>query len=81
MFANGPMDVLDHSCSKLGFGGKMCIDGTLKMEEEIDDHYISDMPIPIIEKEFLIKTDIEKLTENNTLKEQILLKISIDFDQ
>jgi 4-hydroxy-3-polyprenylbenzoate decarboxylase len=29
------MDVLDHSCSKLGFGGKMCIDGTKKMEEEI----------------------------------------------
>jgi 4-hydroxy-3-polyprenylbenzoate decarboxylase len=29
------MDVLDHSCSKLGFGGKMCIDGTKKMEEEL----------------------------------------------
>jgi 4-hydroxy-3-polyprenylbenzoate decarboxylase len=36
-FANGPMDVLDHSCSKLGFGGKMCIDGTSKFEEESDD--------------------------------------------
>ena len=33
-FAQGPMDVLDHSCSKLGFGGKMCIDGTKKFEEE-----------------------------------------------
>jgi 4-hydroxy-3-polyprenylbenzoate decarboxylase len=30
------MDVLDHSCSKLGFGGKMCIDGTAKFEEEKD---------------------------------------------
>ncbi len=38
-FANGPMDVLDHSCSKLGFGGKMCIDGTKKFEEEMDDSY------------------------------------------
>jgi 4-hydroxy-3-polyprenylbenzoate decarboxylase len=28
------MDVLDHSCSKLGFGGKMCIDGTRKFDEE-----------------------------------------------
>jgi 4-hydroxy-3-polyprenylbenzoate decarboxylase len=28
------MDVLDHSCSKMGFGGKMCIDGTKKFEEE-----------------------------------------------
>jgi 4-hydroxy-3-polyprenylbenzoate decarboxylase len=35
-FSQGPMDVLDHSCSKLGFGGKMCIDGTSKAEEEID---------------------------------------------
>ena len=34
-FSQGPMDVLDHSCSKLGFGGKMCIDGTGKTEEEI----------------------------------------------
>jgi 4-hydroxy-3-polyprenylbenzoate decarboxylase len=34
-FTQGPMDVLDHSCAKLGFGGKMCIDGTKKQEEEI----------------------------------------------
>jgi 4-hydroxy-3-polyprenylbenzoate decarboxylase len=31
------MDVLDHSCSKLGFGGKMCFDGTRKHEEERSD--------------------------------------------
>ena len=33
------MDVLDHSCSKMGFGGKMCIDGTKKFEEERDESY------------------------------------------
>jgi 4-hydroxy-3-polyprenylbenzoate decarboxylase len=38
-FSQGPMDVLDHSCSKLGFGGKMCIDGTAKSEEEISEEY------------------------------------------
>jgi 4-hydroxy-3-polyprenylbenzoate decarboxylase len=38
-FSTGPMDVLDHSCSKLGFGGKMCIDGTFKENEEIDDSW------------------------------------------
>jgi 4-hydroxy-3-polyprenylbenzoate decarboxylase len=38
-FSQGPMDVLDHSCSKLGFGGKMCIDGTCKYEEELDVNY------------------------------------------
>ncbi|MBL7718207.1 MAG: menaquinone biosynthesis decarboxylase [Flavipsychrobacter sp.] len=36
-FSQGPMDVLDHSCSKLGFGGKMCIDGTRKWEEELSE--------------------------------------------
>jgi 4-hydroxy-3-polyprenylbenzoate decarboxylase len=39
-FSQGPMDVLDHSCSKLGFGGKMCIDGTRKWEEEKSDQYV-----------------------------------------
>ncbi len=38
-FSQGPMDVLDHSCSKLGFGGKMCIDGTARTPEEKDDRY------------------------------------------
>ena len=38
-FSQGPMDVLDHSCSKLGFGGKMCIDGTTKSVEETDEGY------------------------------------------
>nr|MDQ6904884.1 menaquinone biosynthesis decarboxylase [Bacteroidota bacterium] len=38
-FSQGPMDVLDHSCSKLGFGGKMCIDGTFKYPEEKDENY------------------------------------------
>jgi 4-hydroxy-3-polyprenylbenzoate decarboxylase len=38
VFSTGPMD---HSCSKLGFGGKMCIDGTMKHEEETDDRNVS----------------------------------------
>ena len=38
-FSQGPIDVLDHSCSKLGFGGKMCLDGTRKFEEEVDESY------------------------------------------
>jgi 4-hydroxy-3-polyprenylbenzoate decarboxylase len=31
-FSQGPMDVLDHACSKFAFGGKMCIDATCKAE-------------------------------------------------
>jgi len=38
-FSQGPMDVLDHSCSKMGFGGKMCIDGTFKYDEEKDEQF------------------------------------------
>ncbi|HEX7456838.1 MAG TPA: menaquinone biosynthesis decarboxylase, partial [Ginsengibacter sp.] len=43
-FSQGPMDVLDHSCSKMGFGGKMCIDGTFKYEEELDENFSSMLP-------------------------------------
>jgi 4-hydroxy-3-polyprenylbenzoate decarboxylase len=43
-FSQGPMDVLDHSCSKMGFGGKMCIDGTFKYEEELDEAFSSMLP-------------------------------------
>ena len=34
MFTQGPVDVLDHSCSVMAFGGKIGIDGTKKMPEE-----------------------------------------------
>jgi 4-hydroxy-3-polyprenylbenzoate decarboxylase len=43
-FSQGPMDVLDHSCSKMGFGGKMCIDATFKFEEEKDEEFSSIPP-------------------------------------
>ncbi|MEK6615425.1 MAG: menaquinone biosynthesis decarboxylase, partial [Bacteroidota bacterium] len=31
-FSQGPMDVLDHACSKFAFGGKMCLYATKKSE-------------------------------------------------
>lgn len=43
-FSQGPMDVLDHSCSKMGFGGKMCVDGTAKFEEETDGNFEPGLP-------------------------------------
>lgn len=33
-YSQGPTDVLDHSCSRMAFGGKMGIDATRKLEEE-----------------------------------------------
>lgn len=35
IFTKGPVDVLDHSCSKMAFGGKLGIDATKKHEEEL----------------------------------------------
>ncbi len=72
-FANGPMDVLDHSCSKLGFGGKMCIDGTRKYAEEEDDSYepgvVSREP-GVIEKALQHFTEI-KVVNTSLLKKEI----------
>lgn len=49
-FSSGPMDVLDHSCSKFAFGGKMCIDATKKTEEELTGQkFISAQEIKIDE--------------------------------
>jgi 4-hydroxy-3-polyprenylbenzoate decarboxylase len=45
-FSQGPTDVLDHSCSKMGFGGKMCIDGTKKYDEELAEVSPKFVPLP-----------------------------------
>lgn len=36
VFSQGPTDVLDHSCSTMAFGGKMGIDATRKLPEELN---------------------------------------------
>jgi 4-hydroxy-3-polyprenylbenzoate decarboxylase len=58
-FSQGPMDVLDHSCSKIGFGGKMCIDGTFKFPEEKEGNGESG----VINSESQIKEALNKFTE------------------
>src|SRR5690349_18900313 len=71
-FSTGPMDVLDHSCSKLGFGGKMCIDGTAKTEEELDDNYNNALDFPAV-NEADLKEQFPEIHSVNTR----LLKNSI----
>ncbi len=76
-FSQGPMDVLDHSCSKLGFGGKMCIDGTAKYEEETDDSFLN---APVTEIQQSIFSAYEEITSVNQdlLKQQVpVLIISV----
>lgn len=33
-FSRGPLDILDHTAPVCGFGGKMCLDATVKLPEE-----------------------------------------------
>jgi 4-hydroxy-3-polyprenylbenzoate decarboxylase len=74
------MDVLDHSCSKLGFGGKMCIDGTKKFEEEMDDSYLLPVAGYQLSEEF-IKSKFSEIKAVNVslLKKEIpCLIISVE---
>jgi 4-hydroxy-3-polyprenylbenzoate decarboxylase len=64
-FSQGPMDVLDHSCSKLGFGGKMCIDGTAKFDEETSGNADSGIQARPSEIETLFR-EFEEVTAVNT---------------
>jgi 4-hydroxy-3-polyprenylbenzoate decarboxylase len=71
-FSTGPMDVLDHSCSKLGFGGKMCIDGTSKCEEETDEQY---QPVAITENDIQFIQGLAKLyPEVHSINTSLLLQ-------
>ena len=70
-FSQGPMDVLDHSCSKLGFGGKMCIDGTHKFEEETDEDYELIINNEQLKIDLLLK---EKFTEIEGVNSSLLAK-------
>jgi 4-hydroxy-3-polyprenylbenzoate decarboxylase len=64
-FSQGPMDVLDHSCSKMGFGGKMCIDGTFKYEEESDDGFFSVVPAFSLKTSIVLKEAFPEIKEIN----------------
>ncbi len=69
-FSQGPMDVLDHSCSKLGFGGKMCIDGTKKHEEEITEPLV---PFKL-SSTFSVKEMLAKYPELTGINENLARK-------
>lgn len=61
-FSNGPMDVLDHSCSKMGFGGKMCMDGSLKLLEDQVDGYQYDKVL--LSNYSIVNDNIVKINQN-----------------
>ncbi|HEX7906171.1 MAG TPA: menaquinone biosynthesis decarboxylase [Chitinophagaceae bacterium] len=75
-FSTGPMDVLDHSCSKLGFGGKMCIDGTGKFEEEVDESYESEPDSYRVRSQEpgVIENSLQKFSEIKAVNTSLLKK-------
>lgn len=79
-FSTGPMDVLDHSCSKLGFGGKMCLDGTHKFDEEKDEQYLNEKIFTPIDKQLLQQqfSEIKKINDSLLAKEIPCLIISVE---
>ena len=71
-FTQGPVDVLDHSCSVMAFGGKIGIDGTKKTHEELVGRNIANEKRNVnLKKEEIysqfseIKNINDKLLENN----------------
>jgi 4-hydroxy-3-polyprenylbenzoate decarboxylase len=71
-FSQGPMDVLDHSSNRFGYGGKMCIDGTKKLEEELEDGF-SDKTGNLLLTESLLRGKFPEIRAVNVS----LLKIKI----
>ncbi len=65
--SQGPMDVLDHSCSKFAFGGKLCIDATTKLEEEKRTNTIVKNPVTEINTQEIFAKYPEIKIINTTL--------------
>jgi 4-hydroxy-3-polyprenylbenzoate decarboxylase len=76
--STGPMDVLDHSCNKLGFGGKMAIDGTTKYSEESDEaNHLNIQPV-MLPLNFAERFEgVQKINESLLKKNIPVLVISV----
>lgn len=66
LFSQGPIDVLDHSCSQMGFGGKLGIDGTRKLPAE---RLLPHLSYPSVETSHLtaeaLRHQFPEITETN----------------
>jgi 4-hydroxy-3-polyprenylbenzoate decarboxylase len=76
IFNQGPTDVLDHSCSTMAFGGKMGIDATRKLPEELAGRNVVDYKVEI-PNETELKNRFSEITDVNT--NLLNLGISIVF--
>lgn len=82
MFTQGPVDVLDHSCSVMAFGGKIGIDGTKKLPEEnanAADHF--PQRSSAIAKENILNNFAEVRDINTTLLSQGISLVFIGIEK
>ncbi len=76
--STGPMDVLDHSCNKLGFGGKMAIDATTKFNEEVDDaNHLAIQPVNLPQNFAERFSSVHKINESLLSKNIPCLIVSV----
>lgn len=75
-FSQGPMDVLDHACSKFAFGGKMCLDATQKSNRSLSPLEGGRGRCSSISKEEIMQSFLEIIGVNDSL---IQLGISVLF--
>lgn len=61
IFTSGPTDVLDHSCSTMAFGGKIGLDATKKLPEEINNN----LDYKVLRNDFK-KEDVEYVKQTFT---------------
>lgn len=67
LFSQGPMDVLDHACTAFAFGGKMGIDATKKMPEELAGFKASAIAGPIVFDKAALQKEFPKIHAVNDL--------------
>lgn len=65
-FTQGPVDVLDHSCSVMSYGGKIGIDATAKTVEEQNGRIPEVVNNKIVIDKEKIKKDLPELVEINS---------------
>ena len=60
LFSRGVLDVLDHSSPQLGFGGKLCLDLTRKLEEEGGEWpRREEIPVEVVWDDFVESAGLE----------------------
>jgi len=71
--SQGPLDVLDHACDQMAFGGKLGLDATVKWKEEPSP--IRDLPLPSIPEKAILEAYPEIKAINRRLIEEHGIRI------